>query len=300
MIRALLSNGFALMTVAGLFFAASDVVIKLISPGVAITEIAFFRFSVGVAVLLPIMAPRGISLRGDRTWVLLIRGVSGTLTFLFLLKSIALIPLANAMVLFYTFPVFAALFSFLLFHEPVRMREILLMAAGMTGIYVLIDPGAHSLNRGDVFALLAGCLAGFTIVLIRKLRETNGAMIIYFYYCLVGAILCFPFFLRDFRAPDSGQFLFLITLGLLFLVAQLLMNHGFKYCKPSEGSMILMAELVFVGIAGVVLFRETLSLGFLLGAFLVLGSGVGLNLMHRNVRRSKVSRNERIAAGTAR
>jgi len=67
------------------------------------------------------------------------------------------------------------------------------------------------------------------------------------------------------------------------------MTQGFKFCKASEGSVILMSEVVFTGIAGVVIFRDALSTGFLAGAFLTLGSGVGLNLISRKFRRSEIS-----------
>jgi drug/metabolite transporter (DMT)-like permease len=277
------------MILSAFFFALTDVVIKFISPAVAVTEIAFFRFSIGVAVLLPLMVPRGMSLKGDRTWILLIRGGCGTLTFFFLLKAIERIPLANAIVLFYTFPVFATVFSFLLFRESVGIKEAILIIAGMVGIYVLIDPAAHLYGLGDAFGLLAGCFAGISVVLIRKLRETNGPLIIYLYYCLVGSIVSFPFFLEDFRLPSFGQLLLLIVLGLAFLVAQVLMTQGFKFCKASEGSVILMVELVFVGLATVLIFKDVLSRGFLVGALLIVGSGVGLNLMGQRFRRSSVS-----------
>jgi len=286
MVRVFLTNGLAVMVVSAFFFALSDVVIKFISPMVVVTGIAFFRFLVGAAILVPLMVPRGISLKGDRPWILVLRGFSGTLTFVFLVKSITLIPLASAMVLFYTFPVFAAFFSFLVFREPLGGWELILIVVGLIGIYVLIGPGSSLSNGGDIYGLLAGCCAGFTVVLIRKLRETNGPLIIYFYYCLVGGGVCLPLFVREFRMPSFPQLLLLVTLGLTFLVAQLLMNQGFKFCKASEGSVILTLEAVFAGIAGVVIFKEALPPGLLAGAFLIIVSGVGLNLVNRRSRRS--------------
>jgi len=292
MVRSFLSSGLAVMVFSAFFFALTDMVIKFISPLIGVFEIAFFRFLIGGVILLAIMLPRGISLRGNRTSILLVRGFSGTLTFLCLLKSIAMIPLANAMVLFYTFPVFATFFSFVFLREPVARREIILIAVGLIGIYVLLEPGSFLYNRGDIFGLLAGCFAGFAVALIRKLQETNNVLIIYFYYCLVGGIVSFPFFLKDFGMPSLQHLLLLILLGFIFLIAQLLMNQGFKFCKASEGSVILMLELIFTGIAGVVIFEEPLSPGFLVGALLILGSGVGLNLIHRRFRPSTVSRND--------
>jgi drug/metabolite transporter (DMT)-like permease len=45
--------------------------------------------------------------------------------------------------------------------------------------------------------------------------------------------------------------------------------------------VILMSEVVFAGIAGVFVFNDSLSLSFWTGTALILGSGVGLNLVAR-------------------
>jgi drug/metabolite transporter (DMT)-like permease len=42
-----------------------------------------------------------------------------------------------------------------------------------------------------------------------------------------------------------------------------------------------MFELVFAGTAGVVIFKDPISLRFGLGALLIIGSGLGLNWMNR-------------------
>jgi drug/metabolite transporter (DMT)-like permease len=290
MMRLLLKSGLAMMVLSAFFFALTDVLIKFVSPEFAVTEIAFFRFVIGGAILLLLMAPRKISFRGNRTPILVARGVAGTLTFFSLLKSISMIPLSNALVLFYTFPIFASFFAFLLFREPLSGREVILVLVGLAGIYIIIDPGSHVFNWGDIYGLLAGCSAGISVVLIRKLRETNGPFVIYFYYCLTGSIISFPFVLKGVRMHGPDQLLLLIILGIVFLIAQLLMTQGFKFCKASEGSVILMSEVVLTGIAGVVIFKDPLSSRFIMGALFILGSGVGLNLMNRRVRLAHRSR----------
>ncbi|NIQ37446.1 MAG: EamA family transporter [Proteobacteria bacterium] len=290
MMRSLLTSGLAMMVLSAFFFALTDVLVKFVSPEFAVTEIAFFRFVIGGAILLLLMAPRRISFRGNRTPILVARGVVGTLTFLSLLKSISMIPLANALVLFYTFPIFASFFAFILFRESLSGKEVILILIGLGGIYILIDPGTHVFNWGDIYGLLAGCSAGISVVLIRKLRETNNPFVIYFYYCLTGSIISFPFVLKGVRMHGPDQLLLLIILGIVFLIAQLLMTQGFKFCKASEGSVILMSEVVLTGIAGVLIFKDPLSLHFMTGAFFILGSGVGLNLMNRRVRLAQRSR----------
>jgi len=199
-----------------------------------------------------------------------------------------MIPLANAIVLFYTFPLFVVLFSFLLFNTAIEKGELLLIGVGLVGIYVLTNPDFHSFSLGYMFGLLASCLGGMAMVLIHKARQTNDPFIIYFYFCLLGGILCFPFFTQGFRLPNVQQWMLLVAVALMLLVAQVLMNHGLKFCKASEGSLIMMSEVVFVAIAGTVIFNDPITPNFLVGAFLIVGSGVGLNLMSRRSRHSPV------------
>jgi len=281
MIKNLLSNGFMLMILSAFFFTLGDILIKFMSPTFGIIQIAFVRFLLGAIVLLPMLLSSGQSIKGNGTRILFLRGITGTVAFFCLIKTIALIPLSHAMVLFYTFPFFATLFSFVLLKEALTKSEISLTIVGMIGIYILINPGSHAFTGGHVFGLLAACFAGLVMVLTRKLRKTNGPLIIYFYFCVVGGIVSFPFFVGNFTMPGIPQWSLLIVLALFLLFAQLFMNQGFKYCKASEGSVILMSEVVFTGIAGVILFNDSLSLSFWLGACLIVGSGVALNIMAR-------------------
>ena len=285
MIKRLLGSGFGLMVASAFFFTLANVAIKFLSPSTGIMEMAFFRFAVGAVILLALMVPGRIPLRGSQTLVLLVRGATGFLAFLCFLKSVAMIPLANATVLLYTFPVFATFFSVLLLREPVSKWEIVLIGAGLLGIYLLIDPSFQRCNVGELFGVLSACFAGIAVVLVRTLVETHGTLIIYFYFCLVGTVVSLPSFLGGIRMLSFQQLSLLVLLGLTFLIGQLLMNRGFRLCKASEGSVILMSELIFTAIAGVVVFREVLSRGFLVGALLVLGSGVGLNWINRRSRR---------------
>ena len=269
------------MVFAAFVYAIGDVLYKILTSSLPITEIALVRFLFGGIVLGPVILSRGASLKGNQIGALVLRGIFGTVSFFCLLKSMTLIPFSLTMVLFYTYPIFVAFFSFLLLGETIGKREIVLIGVGSAGAYVLINPASHSLNAGHLFALLASCIGAMAMVMIRKARKSDGAMIIYFYFCLVGGAISFPFALSDWKMPASPEWILLLTLGLSLLVAQLMMNQGFKYCKAAEGSLLLMSELVFAGFAGVSLFRDPVGVHFWVGASLVVGSGLGLNWMHR-------------------
>ena len=284
MVKRFFASGFWLMVLAAFIYSIGDTVLKVLSSSLPTTEIVFIRFLLGALLLWPILSSRRISFKGNHLRFLILRGLLGTISFFCLLKSMAMIPLSITMVLFYTFPLFTALFSFFLLGETVGKGELGLIVVGLLGIYILINPGAHPFDLGYLFGLLASCLGGMCMVIIRKARETNGPLIIYFYFCLVGGGFSLPLFVLNFKMPDFQQWILLLTMGLTLLVAQVLMNHGFKFCKAAEGSLFLMSELVFAGIAGILLFKDPVTLHFLAGTILIVGSGLGLNLMKRRPR----------------
>jgi drug/metabolite transporter (DMT)-like permease len=280
-LKRLLTSGLGLMLLSAVIFSFTDIFIKYLSSSFSSTQIAFARFFLGGFILWPILSSKGISLRGNQTRILVLRGLFGTLSFFCLLKSIAMIPLSNAIVLLYTFPLFAFFFSFLFFRTGVEIGEIFLIGIGLLGIYIFVNPDFHSFNIGYVYGLLSGCLGGMAMVFIYKARQTNGPLIIYFYFCLIGGIISFPFWAQGFKIPEAHRGILLALLAFLLLIGQLLMNHGFKYCKASEGSLILMSEIVFAGVAGVLLFKDPITYHFIVGGFLIIGSGVGLNLISK-------------------
>jgi drug/metabolite transporter (DMT)-like permease len=285
LVKWFLTSGLGLMLLSGIIFSFADILTKHLSSFFSPTQIAFARFLFGGFILWPILSSQEISLRGNQTRILILRGFFGTLSFFCLLKSIAMIPLSNAIVLLYTFPLFTFFFSFLFFRTGVEMGEIFLIGIGLLGIYIFVNPDFHSFNTGYIYGLLSGCLGGMAMVFIYK------ALIIYFYFCLIGGIISFPFWVQGFKIPEAHRGILLVLVALLLLIGQLLMNHGFKYCKASEGSLILMSEIVFAGVAGVLLFKDPITYHFIVGGFLIIGSGVGLNLMSRRSRHSPVSLN---------
>jgi len=288
-IEPILAGGLGLMLLSAIIFSFTDIFIKYLSSSFSPTQIAFVRFFLGCFILWPLLSSKGISLRGNQTRILILRGFFGTLSFFFLLKSIAVIPLSNAIVLHYTFPLFAALFSFLFFEIALEKGEIILILIGLIGIYVLTNPDFHSFNNGYLFGFLSGCFGGLAMVLAHKARQTNSPFIIYFYFCLIGGMITSPLMIQNFKVPNVQHGILLVFVAFMLLIGQVVMNYGLKFCKASEGSLILMSEVVFTGIAGFIIFKDPVTWNFLTGAFLIVGSGVGLNLMSRASRHPPVS-----------
>jgi drug/metabolite transporter (DMT)-like permease len=275
-----------LMLAAAFLFGVLDGLIKLMGPSYRVWDIAFYRWGIGLVLLVIIFSRQGRLLKTHNWKMMIGRSIAGCCAFLSLTAAIRNIPLSTAMVLFFSFPAFAALFSHLIFGECISKREIFCICGALGGVAVLLDFKLDGNLFGYIMGLSSGVFAGVTVNLIKKLREKDGPVAIYFYFCMLGALVSFPAYIASPRIPVSGvDWLMAGGIAASSVLAQLLMNQGFRYCRSWEGGIFLTGEMVFTAILGIVFLGEFVSRRFWLGGFLILTSNVLINI----IRAKKIS-----------
>lgn len=272
------SVGAILMLASAFLFAVLDSLIKLLGPPFRVWDIAFYRFAFGLTVLTLISGLGRNPFIGNQPKLLVLRGITGSFAFLALVVAIRLIPISTAMVLFFAFPAFAAFFGPLLFKEPITSGELFCILAALLGVAIVFDFRLQGALFGQSMALLGGVFAGLTVAIIKKLRDNNGPVVIYLYFCLLGTLITFPSFAAEPQIPKLAVEWFMLG-GIVCsaLGAQLLMNQGFRYCKSWEGGLFLMTEVIFTSLLGILFLGEPLTWRFILGGFFILASAVVLN-----------------------
>jgi drug/metabolite transporter (DMT)-like permease len=189
--------------------------------------------------------------------------------------------------LLYAFPAFAALFSSWLYREKVTPTAWLCVAAVLAGVALLVDPGGGGDLPGTLAGIVSAVFAGLTIAIIRRLKQSNGSVVIYLYFCVVGALTTLPGFLHAPNFPaDSTQLLVCGGIVVTSILGQITMNHGFGYCRSWEGGLYLTSELVLTSLAGVVLLGDAVGWRFFAGGALILGSAVAIQVEQAVVRRN--------------
>jgi drug/metabolite transporter (DMT)-like permease len=275
--RASAAAGPLLMLSAAFLFAVMDCLIKFSGSFFRVWDIAFYRFGCGMVILLLVAGWRRNPFNGHNNKMLMLRGVAGSLSFFAVALAFTLIPISTALVLFYVFPAFAALFSAVFFGEKLT-KDLLWVLVALCGVAVILDPRMEGGILGQVMSLVGAAFAGVAVAAVKKARETNGPVIIYLYFCLAGAVLSFVPFVADPQIPSSThEWLVAGAIVGTSLIAQLLMNEGFHYCSSFEGSLLLTIEVFFVASWGIIILHEPLTLKFCGGSALILASIVALN-----------------------
>ncbi len=268
------------MLSAAVSFTMLDLFIKLIGSGYTVWAIGFYRFFGGMVILLIIFGRHGNIYKGDNIRLLIIRGCTGSIAFTSVIVAIRLLPVSTAIVLFYSFPAFSAIFSFLLYGERIGILETLCIVTVLIGTGILFDfhPYIDGSLLGQIMAVVGAVFAGLTVTLIKTLRETNGPVVIYLFFCTMGTLVTAPMFGMHMVFPSTlMEFVMVVGIILTSLVGQLLMNQGFFYCRGWEGGIFMSGEVVFTAIAGITFLGDPATWRFWTGGFMILGSVAILN-----------------------
>ena len=280
------------MLSAALLFAALNICIKMLGPEFSSWDIAFYRSFGGMVLLLLIFGRRRNFFLSPNIPLLVIRGCAGAVAFLSMVMAIRLLPVSTAMVIFFTYPAFAAVFSFVLHRQGISRAEALCLLLVLVGAGVLFDFQLTGSLLGQIIALVGGVFAGLAITLVQKLRQDNGVVVIYLYFCAMCALVAAPKFLSHPGLPTTfNQGALIAAIILSSLTAQLLMNQGFLYCRGWEGGVFMSSEVIFTAIVGITFLGDPASWRFWLGGLLILGSATLLN----RLRAAKKNGNETLA-----
>jgi len=274
------------MLSAALLFTLLNLLIKLLGPEYTIWHIGFYRFFGGIIVLLAIFGRHRNLYKGNDIRLLIIRGCTGSIAFIFLVTAVRMLPVSTALVIFYSFPAFAAISSFLIYGERIGKVEIGCITVVVIGIGVLFDFQLTGGLFGQAMALAGGAFAGLTVTLIKTLREKNGPAIIYLYLCTMGALVTFPKFVMNPILPSTPvEWVMILGIILSSVTAQLLMNQGFFYCSGWEGGVFMSSEVIFTAIVGIAFLGDPATWRFWTGGLMIFGSVVALNRLKANGRK---------------
>lgn len=281
--------GTLLMLIAAFLFMVLSVLVKFMPENYTVWHIGFVRFFGGMIVLAasslsPVSGLRRNPYSGHNIPLLILRGCTGSIAFFFVITSVRILPISTACVLFYSYPVFAALFGFLIYKERITIYQMGCVLVLIIGIVVLFDFNLTGNTYGQTMAVLGALFAGVTVTLIRSLRAKNGPVIIYLYFCTMGTLLTLPAVIMNPIWPASiMEWSMIAAIILTSIAAQLFMNQGFYFCRGWEGAVYMSTETVFTAVVGIFFLNDPATWRFFAGALLIVGSGLMLSRMGKKV-----------------
>ncbi len=259
-----------LMLASTLSFGLMAITIRYASRTLPTLEVAFFRNAFGLLALLPVLFGHARTL--PRTGQLpryLLRSAIGLASMLSGFWAIGHLPLAQAISLSYSTPIFVTIGAVLWGGETVRIRRWAAVSAGFLGVLNVGQPGTAHFSHGSLVALLAAVLSAIVAIQIKQLSRIDPADTVVFYTYAFWVPLSLLPALFVWQAPQGMAWLWLALTGILGTGGQLLWTRALKLGEVSALTPISFMQLPLVATAGWLLFGETPTLGLLCGAAVI-------------------------------
>jgi len=265
------------MLAAGLLFACMGVFVKLGSAHFSSAELVFYRSVIGLAAIYAITHHQQLPL-ATRHWKMhLGRSLSGFVALLLYFYAISALPLATAVTLNYTSPLFLALLTTLWLKERAHWPLVLAIMLGFAGVVVLLQP---TLNQEQFFAgcigLVSGFLAGIAYFNVKQLGEIGEPeWRVVFYFTLVSTLCAGVWMLLNtFHSVNRENLLILLGLGTTATLAQFAMTRAYGKGKTLVSGSLAYSTVVFASLFGIVLWGEVLPVSGWLAIGLIAASGI--------------------------
>jgi len=262
-----------LMLASTLAFGSMAVAIRLASSQLHPFEIAFFRNFFGFAFALPLLFRHGPGLlRTDKLPLYFMRCLIGIVSMLCGFWAIVHLPLAQAVSISYSTPLFVTIGAVLVLGEVVRIRRWSAVIAGFIGVLVIVRPGAEGFSVATLVALAAAALSACVAISIKFLSRTEKADAI----VLMTTILWVPMSLLPalfvWKWPHGWVWLWIVLAGMFGTIGHMLWTRAMKLADASLLTPISFFQVVVVAIYGFALFGETLDRYTVIGAGIVFAS----------------------------
>jgi len=270
-----LLSGALYIIAAELMFACMGATIRHLSGELNNGMLVFARNLVGLALVAAIIArPGWQKLRTRIPHLHLLRGVAGLGAMYCFFYAIAHMPLANAMLLKLTAPLFMPLVALLWLGERFTWHVVTALAVGFAGVTMILVPDFATMAPVALVALLGGVLAAVAKVTVRRLSATEPASRTVFYFAAIGTLVSLVPLVWLWQLPSESALLWLLALGAFATGGQLLLTRGMACAPAARLGPFTFFSVVFGALLGWVFWEEVLGWPTVLGALLVLASAL--------------------------
>lgn len=265
------------MLVAALGFAIMGALVKIGAQKFSSAELVFYRSIFGLIVIWLFIFARKLPLATPYIFKQMSRALVGFASLVLFFYAIAHLPLATAITLNYTSPLFLALFTPFLLHEQPKKILIIGLLIGFIGVSLLLKPSFHSADwLAGSMGLLSGIGAALAYIHVKQLgqlHEPDWRTV--FYFTLISSLGAGVWMLFDhFNTIEWHDLPILFGLGVSATIAQLAMTRAYRTGNTLIVGSLAYVTVVLASLFGIVWWHEHLSADAWLAIALIVMSGV--------------------------
>ena len=300
-------TGIVSLALGVIVFSVQDAIIKKLSGDYAVTQTVFVRCLVATPILL-VMVHFEVGLRAlasRQARPLVWRGAILLVAYTTYFMSIAALPLAEVVALFFTAPVLVTLLSRPMLGERVTVHSWIALAIGFAGTLVILKPGSSVFEPAALLALLSAATYAYAMVLARRIGGTEAATVMSFYqnsvYITGSVAMAIAFHLAGFTSLPHPSLDFLVrpwavaswfdlglmaACGVIAALGATLLAHAYKSASANLVTVFEYTGMIWVPLWGFLFFQEVPSIATAIGIVLIVSAGLYAAFMARRALRA--------------
>ncbi|MDP3264938.1 MAG: DMT family transporter [Tabrizicola sp.] len=277
--------GIGLMLTGMLMFSLNDVMGKWLMGSYSVAQLMAIRSLSALVVLTPFLLRDGLARvwQADRPALQALRaGLLAVEGFGFY-AAVAYLPLADVVTYWLAAPIYVAALAPLVLGERVPFAVWAAIALGFVGVVVALEPSADSLTPADGIAVLGSAAFAGAMLLGRKLRSTPDTVMVGWQIggALIASGIILAFNTEAWQPTPPRDLMALCLLGVVAMLAHILVNRSFKHAEAAVVMPYQYSLLVWAIMFGAVFFADTPRPAMLLGAGLIVASGLFIARLNR-------------------
>lgn len=267
----------------GLFL---DLCAKELLQTYSLVEFVLVRSAIAIVIFLALARPVFGGLAQLRTsrwrWHLLRTTLAAGAMFGFF-YGLSLMPLVNALTLGFTAPLMVTALSVPFLKEHVGWRRWLAVIVGFIGVLVMLRPGSSEFTMASGAVLFAAFCYATQAITARYLGNTESTLSL-IVYVVAGPMMLAMFLLDEtsWVTPDASGWALMLGAGVGSVIAWVGLVNGYRKAPPALLAPLEYTALVGGAIAGYVFWSEIPDRWVVIGAGIIIGSG--LYVVYREIK----------------
>ena len=270
-------NPYLDVVIAAIIWGSAGVFIKYLN--LPITTITFFRVFIPAIILLLFFAAKKTNVFKKINRIIMLASLLDTIAFFFYFISYTYTSIANSLIILFTWPIFAALFSAVILKEKIAKRNLILLGISFVGIALVYSNETISFTNKDFIGmssmLVSAVFYSLSMVLYKKTSENYSNFELVFYQNMIGAVVFLPvlFISRPFPTPQQSAVVIFYAV-LVGIIGYALFFSALKRIKASTASFLSYIEIISGITFGILFFNEAVKTNVVIGGILIIISTV--------------------------
>lgn len=294
-------RGIILMVLGMAGFAAEDMFIKLASGSLPVGEILVILGLPGAAMFAIIAKSRGVDPFAASFFhpAVMVRNASEMIGSIGFVTALALIPLATATTILQAAPLFVTMGAALILGEPVGWRRWSAILVGFGGVVLVIRPGLEGFEPNVLWAVLGVVALSARDLASRKVPKSilSLQLAVWGFFAVGITGLLMLAVTGGAKIPTMAETVYLTGALLIGTFAYWTLTEATRVGEISVVMPFRYSRLLFSMVVGALVFSEFPDSYTLIGAGIIIATGIYTILRERKRRRQEATLAKAASAG---